>query len=490
MTQIEPRVTGSYTQITPTLSGPAIHDNAKLQAINILPAASNASKAELRINPMGFAATGGIYRVRPCWEPSVAGGATAVGTMRLYDRAGQAFFIESPINFNQNQVLYDPAAPVAGVPEIWFQQAAGSDVALEIYRSDSAVSSYRMWLHGMYVDQPAQPTLPAGRSWSEANQTLYAGTAVRDLRENLTWKMTNNADDVGMSMATMMNQGAGSYRFRPAYRFDASAPANGYIADIREFDGGSSVRTANVYTNRDAASYTYPYGRRESWADAAGYWPNLERLWMGSENISARVFRFGRRNYNSWFAGWFVDRQDPYLYDAAVNGGSFGGYNYQHSQWIGGEYRQLWPSDYAYYSMGVTSPIEVNVNFTSRMAQWGWGAGQYRIWPWMVIDSQALNGTQIYVCRGDVYDSTRGDQTLNYGSNSGNEMYYQANEIPTTWIGKGGSKSYTFNWNGSQGIVFRILVPSYDWNGTWNPGYYWLHARWVYVRGFWIDKIS
>ena len=474
------------TQLTPILSGPAVNDNSKLQAIEIKAAVSGVSRVELPINPMGFVTPGGIYRVRPCWE-GYQPFANTVGVMRVYDRAGLGT-AEPQITFTQQQVVYDPNAPAAGTPEIWFQQASGSNFGLEIYRTDGAAAPFRMWLHGMYVDQPAQPALPA-RNWTEAQQTLYAGTAVRDLRENTAWKMTSNSDDVGMSMATMMNQGAGSYRFRPAYRFDASAPANGYIADVREFDGGSSVKTVNVYTNRDAATYTYPYGRRETWVQG-GYWPNLERLWMGSENISNRSIRYGRRNYNSHFAGWFVERVDPYFVDAAVTGGSFGGYNYTHAQWIGGEYRQLWPSDYAYYTMGVTTPIEVNINFTSKMAQWGWGAGQYRIYPWMVVDSQAFNGSQIYVCRCDVYDATRGDQTLNTGSNSGFEMYYQSNEIPLSWIGKGGSKGFHFNWNGSQGIVFRVLVPAWDWSGTFSGANTWLHARWVYVRGFWIDKIS
>ena len=491
MTQApEPQVTGSYTQIVPTLSGPAIHDNAKYQAINILPAAGSASKAELRVNPMGFVTPGGIYRIRPCWEPNIAGTAIAVGTMRVYDRAAQSAFIEPAVNFNQNVVVYDPVAPAAGTPEIWFQQAAGSDIALEITRTDSGVSTYRLWLHGMYVDQPAQAALPAGRTWTEADQTRYAGTTVRDLRESLTWKMTSNTDDVGMLMTTLMNGGAGSYRFRPAYRFDVSLPANGYIADVREHSGAAAVKTHSVYTNRDAATWANTYGRRETWATAAGYWPVLERLWMGVESLAGRSIRYYRRNYNTWFAGWFVDRQDPYLYDAAVHGGAFGGYNYVQSQWIAGEYRQLWPSDYAYYSMGVTTPIEVNIDFTTRMALWGWGAGQYRIYPWLQIDSQAFNGSQIYACRCDVYDASRGDQTLNYGSNSGYEMYYQSNEIPTSWIGKGGSKAFTFNWNGSQGIVFRVLVPAWDWSGTFSGANTWLHSRWVYVRGFWIDKIS
>jgi hypothetical protein len=491
--QVEPQVTGSYTRLSAILSGAAVYDNSRWNAINILPAASSASKAELPINPMGYCAAGKIYRIRPCWEGN-ASTATIVGNVRAYDRnaLGQG---ETVTGFTQQQVVLDTAAPVAGAPEVWFRQETGSNFGYEVQRTDSAASSFRLYLYGMWVDEPAQPTLPANRSVTEVQNTLYAGTPTHDLRENYAWKLITNGQEVGYPLASMLFNGAGSYRFRPVCRIPTGIPAHTQLASIDQ-NTGSGVSTSKAYFSDSVpTTYSAGYSAQTDWTSAAalspagGVWPVLERWWNGSENVgSTRIsFRLTQSSYPVWFAGWWVEWQDGTLFDAVVNTAAFGGYGYAISQWQPqpqGFYRHLPGSNYT--AQG--PPIEANINFTPTITKFGGGPGTYRVTPWVAIDSNAYSAPYIYAYRNDVCDTTRTDQTLI----AGGERYVAVYSVPTGWQAKSwyisNGFSFNFNWDGAMSIQYRLLIPAHDWNAT-AVGNNWAHDRYVYLRGFWLDKL-
>ena len=489
--EVTPQVTGSYTRLSAILSGAAAYDNSRWNAVNILPAASSASKAELPINPMGYCQAGKIYRVRPCWEGN-AGAATVVGNIRAYDRNGLGVG-ETYTSFLQSQVSLNTSAPVAGVPEVMFRQETGSNFGYEIQRTDSSASAFRLYLYGMWVDEPAQPTLPANRSVGEVPIVSYAGTPTRDLREAYTWKLTSNGQEVGYPLSSMLFNGAGSYRFRPVLRIGTGITGHLTMGSIDQWNG-SVITSKTYYSDSDPNTYSAGYAAQTDWTSAAalspagGVWPVLERWWNGSENVGSTQIRFRSLQSNPiWFAGWWVEWQDPTIFDAVVNTAAFGGYGYNISQWLPkpqGYYRQIPGSNYT--AQG--PPIEVNINFTPTIQKFGYGARNYRVTPCVAIDSNAYTNPYIYAYRNDVCDTTRTDQTLI----AGGEKYVAVYSIPTSFQAKswyqGQGFHFDFYWNGSMSIQYRLLVPAWDWNAT-AVGNNWAHDRYISCRGFWLDPI-
>jgi hypothetical protein len=490
--EVEPQVTGSYTRLTPYLSGPATYDNSRWNAINILPAASSASKAELPINPMGYVQPGHIYRVRPCWEPSAGAVATQVGTVRTYDRAalGQGELT----TFLQTHVVLDAVQPVAGVPEVWFRQESGSNFGYEITRTDAAASTFRMYLYGMYVDEPAQPTFPSGRRVTESQLVLYAGAPVHDLRENYAWKLSANGMTVGFPLSSMLFNGAGSYRFRPVMRIPTGVPAHTQLATIEQHNGVSVVTSTPYYSDSVPTTYSASYVAQTDWSSAGalapqgGTWPVLERWWNGVENVGAtRIqIRWSTSTYAGWFAGWWVEWQDPTLFDCVVNTAAFGGYGYAISQWQPqpqGRYRWIPGSD----SLAQGPPVECDVTFTPTLNKFGGGAGNYKITPMLMVDANRVSGNAVHVCRWDVCDTARTDQSLVPGG----AYYIRGDVIPAGGFwpkANYNTFALTFPWDGVQGVQFRVLCPAWDWGTSFNP-YTWLHNTTVGVGGFWIDKV-
>lgn len=496
---VEPRVTGSYTRLSAILSGASVYDNSRWNAINILPAASSASKAELPINPMGYCTAGKIYRIRPCWEGN-ASTATVVGNIRAYDRAGLGLG-ETVTNFTQQQVVLDTNAPVAGVPEVWFRQESGSNFGYEVQRTDSSGSAFRLYLYGMYLDEPAQPTLPGNRSVGELPLTVYAGSPQRDLHEAYTYKFTASGQSVGYPLSSMLFNGAGSYRFRPVMRIPTGIPAHLQIATIEQHNGSSVTTNKAYFSDSDPNSYTAGYYAQTDWTSAAalspagGVWPVLERWWNGSENVGATRIQmtWNTNSYPGWFAGWWVEWKDPTIFDAVVNTAGFGGYGYNINQWFPkpqGYYRQIPGSNYL-----AGGPIEADITFTPTITKFGGGAGTYRVAPILSIDSNAQTAPYIYCCRVDVCDTAHTDQTLITG---GVANHYQAAEIPAptanfqakAWC-VAYQRPFTFYWDGVMGVQFRLLVPPYDWNAVQNPpGNNWSHDRYISVAGFYLDKVG
>lgn len=498
----EQQIIGSYTRLSAILSGASVYDNSRWDAINIMPAASSASKAELPVNALGYCAPGHIYRIRPCWEGN-ASTATVFGQVRAYDRAGLGLGETVP-NLAQSAVVLNTAAPQAGAPETWFRQESGSNFGYEVQRTDASNSTFRLYLYGMYIDEPAQPALPGNRSVGETGLTVYGGAPVRDLHEAYTYKLSTNGQTVGTPLSSMLFNGAGSYRFRPVMRIPTGIPAHTVLGQIQQHNGTSVVTSSTYYSDSVPTTYSAGYSAQTDWTSAAalvpagGVWPVLERWWNGSENVGATRIQMAWQTstaaYASWFAGWWVEWVDGTIFDAVINTAAFGGYGYNINNWLpkpGGYTREMPGSNYL-----AGGPIESDITFTPTIQKFGGGAGTYRVTPWLSIDSNAQTAPYIYVCRIDVCDTAHTDNTLVTPGNMNGINHYQAVEIPAPWTNRQAKawcvayqRPFNFYWDGAMGVQYRVLVPPFDWDNA-GPGNKWSHDRYLYVHGFWLDKVG
>jgi len=330
---------------------------------------------------------------------------------------------------------------------------------------------------------------------------VYGGAPARDLREAYTYKMNASGQSVGTLLSSMLFNGAGSYRFRPVVRIQTGIPAHTQVATIEQHNGTSVVTNKAYFSDSVPTTYSAGYNAQTDWSSAAalspagGVWPVLERWWNGSENVgSTRIqmtWNTSTAAYASWFAGWWVEWQDPTLFDAVVNTAAFGGYGYNINNWLPkpqGYYREMPGSNFL-----AGGPIESDIVFTPTITKFGGGAGTYRITPWLSIDSNAQTAPYIYVCRIDVCDTAHTDQTIIAG---GVANHYQAAEIPAPWNNRQAKawcvayqRPFNFYWDGAMGVQYRVLVPPYDWDAT-QVGNNWAHNRYVYVHGFWLDKVG
>jgi hypothetical protein len=474
-----------YEYIAPQVTAPAAVDADKHGAVVLN---AGFSSVVLPLDGLTGVEPGHIYRCRPCWEGQ-SGYTTQVGILRAFDQAGVA--LGEQTTFTEADCIFDPITPVAGVPEVWFEyRDADTQPVFRIGRTDSSASTFRFWLMGVWVDEPPQPSLPAGIVGPAALELGGSATfGEPDLREALSWRLSGSSAWLELPLAGRL-AGAGSYRFRPAVRLPSTWSST--VATMALHDGASVLKTTHVYGQRQPP---YQYTTPTDWSaysEGPSYWPVMEWLWDGIQDVSQYRLRVER--YPSalpWLrvAGLWVERCDRELYDAAVHNAPFEGYNYTAGQWDG-QVRTLPPPT------NFTLICAAELNITARLTALGDGAGTYRITPWIITNDQSEpDAERVMLARIDVHDVAHGDQTLLPLP----VPHVRASGLPLEWPDKAGAASvcsFTFTWDGSMSVQVRVLRPPPDWAGATLGGNYgsltWLidNVHTVSVRGCWIEKVE